>query len=494
MENGIFPLSPQDHVAPRAHTIKVLYFPVPNARATLVAAALKSSLKRTMDALSILSGSIQRGKHPPRADSLCVGEPWNTVDDIFRINDLTQSGLDYTELRNQHFPLKAFREYDMVSRSVQGSSGVQTPVIMVQANLVRDGMILVIALHHSCMDGLGFIAVTEIWAKFCRGEDGAELLRDGTLTEQRIMHGDEGSRLSDFPACFLQSSSPRTGDTNANMAPNEVSSCPPDPRATSSVPQQSKEVDSETFFFSGSKLKALKSKISASLHETTRHSNGSQSPAYISTNDALSAFIFACVTRARTPPEHAGSTQMIPFVLPVSARRILDIPNPAGYMGNMIVVCHFDVPLCTVRSELSSLAVIAQRIRKCLLEIDGDRGLLKRWVGAIGTVEDTRRITSAFRVTKDYPFLITSWSNQKFDDIEWGPEVGCRCEGVRVLMDKGASPRPDGMAMVMPELKIGHPRAQEDGGLEVLITLEKGVMAKLRDLLEWTAWAEWRCS
>ena len=479
---------------PRAHMVKVLFFPVPNARATLVAAALKSSLKRTMEALPILSGSIQRGKHPPRVDSLCVGEPWNTVNDIFHVTDLTESGLDYTKLRKQNFPLGAFREYDMVSRSLQGPLGAQTPVMMVQVNLVRDGMVLVVAVHHSCMDGYGSVAVFEIWAKFCRGEDGAELLRDGTWTEQRLMHGDEGNRLSDFPDCFLEPSSLYNGETNGNIAPPETSSPSPDPQVTVAVPQQSKEVVSETFFFSRSKLKALKSKVSASLPETTGDSNGSQSPAYISTNDALSAFIFACITRARTPPEHAGSTQMIPLVLPVSARRILDMPNPTGYMGNMIVACYFDMPLCTVRSELSSLALIAQKIRKRLIEIYGDRGLVKRWVGAIGTVEDTRRIASAFRVTKDYPILLTSWSGHKFYDIEWGPEVGGRCEGVRLLTDKGTPPRPDGMVAILPELKFGHPMAQEDGGLEVLITLEKGVMAKLKDLLEWTAWAEFRCS
>ena len=143
---------------------------------------------------------------------------------------------------------------------------------------------------------------------------------------------------------------------------------------------------------------------------------------------------------------------------------------------------------------MSSLGSIAQTIRKRLIEIDGDRGLVKRWVGAIGTVDDIRRIASAFSVEKDYPFLITTWSSDKFYDIEWGPEVGCRCEGVRVLTDKGFPPRTDGKAVIMPQLKIGHPMVKEDGGLEVMITLEEGVMDKLRGLEEWTAWAEWRCS
>ena len=494
MEDGVFPLSPLDHVAPRSHMIRALYFPVPNARAAVATAKLKSSLSRTLDALPILSGSIQRGMHPPRADSLCVGEPWNTVDGMFRVSDLTQSGLDYVKLRKQYFPLEALLEYDMISLSQHGPLGKQDPVMMVQANLVLDGMILVVALHHSCMDGRGLVAVTEIWAKFCRGEDGAELLRDGTLTEQRLMHGDEGSLLSDFPSCFLFPLSLRNGETNANIAPNETSSSAPNPRAAVSAPQQSKKVELQTFFFSRRTLKTLKAKVSASLPETIEDSNGTQSPTYISTNDALSAFIFACVTRARTPLEHSGSTQMIPFVLPVSVRRILDIPNPAGYIGNMIVGCYFDLPLCAVRSELSSLALIAQRIRKRLIEINADRGLVKRWVGAIGTAEDTRRITSAFRVTKDYPFLMNTWSSDKFYDIEWGPEVGCRCEGVRVLANKGTPPRLDGTAIIMPELKIGHAMAEGDGGLEVLIVLEKGVMAKLKNLLEWTAWAEWRCN
>lgn len=351
---------------------------------------------------------------------------------------------------------------------------------MVQVNLVRDGMILAIALHHSCFDGFGAVAVTETWAKFCRGEDGAELLRDGTFTEQRLMHGDEGSRLSDFPSCFLEPTSSRNEETNGN------------PRVTVSVPQKPKEADVETFFFSKSKLKALKSKVSASLPETSGDSNVSQSPSYISTNDALSALIFACVTQARTPPEHAGSTQMIPIVLTVSARRLLDLPNAQGYIGNMVIPCHFDLPLCTVRSEISSLASIAQKIRKRLLGFD--RGLVKRWIGAIETVEDTRRIASAFRVTKDYPFLITSWSNHRFYDIEWGAEVGARCERVRLLTNKKSPPRPDGMVIIMTELKTGDAMGHEEGGLEVVICLEKGTMHKLRDLEEWMTWAEWRCS
>lgn len=90
--------------------------------------------------------------------------------------------------------------------------------------------------------------------------------------------------------------------------------------------------------------------------------------------------------------------------------------------------------------------------------------------------------------------MITLWSKQRFYDIKWGPEVGGRCEGVRVLADKGSRPPPDGLVIIMPELKTGAPTAQEDGGLEVLIALEKGGMHKLRGLEEWTTWAEWRCS
>ena len=46
----------------------------------------------------------------------------------------------------------------------------------------------------------------------------------------------------------------------------------------------------------------------------------------------------------------------------------------------------------------------------------------------------------------------------------------------------------------MPEFKTGDAMGHGDGGLEVVFNLEKGVMHKLRDLKEWTIWAEWRCS
>ena len=474
---------------PRAHIIKLLYFPVPDANATLAVERLKSSLKRTFDALPILSGSIQEGKDPSRADSLCVGEPWNTVDDIFRLNDLTQSGLDYTRLRKQHFPQEALVEYDIVSRSLPHPLGVRIPVMKVQVNLIRNGMILAIALHHSCMDGTGVVAVIEIWAKFCRGEDGAELLRDGTLTEQRLMHGDEGGRLSDFTGYFQIPTSLRSGATNDNIAPPKIASASTDPRATLSGSQQPPKVDRQIFFFSRSKLKALKSKVSASLPETNGDSNGSQSPSYISTNNALTAFIFACVTRTRTPPELTGSTRMIPFMFAISGRRLLDIPKPAGYMGNMVIFGYLDFPLCTVRCEIGSIASIAQRLRKRINEVDG--GYIKRLIGAIGAVEDTRTVVSGYHVAKDYPFVVTTWTQQGYYDIEWGPEVGVRCERVRVIKDKASQRRRDGTVVVMPELKG---KDDEEGGLEVLVCLEEGAMQRLRDLEEWTTWAEWRCS
>ena len=489
MQDGIFPLSPIDHVASRVHTVKILYFPVPDANATLAVAKLKSSLKRTFDALPILSGSVQEGKHPPRAGSLCVSEPWNTVDDIFRVNDLTQSGLDYTSLRKQHFPLEALVDYDIVSRSLPHPLEARTPVMIVQVNLVRNGMILAIALHHSCMDGTGFVGVTEIWAKFCRGEDGAELLRDGTLTEQRLMHGDEGGRLSDFPGYFHIPMSLRNGAANGNMAPTEKASASADPRATLSGPQQPTKIDGQIFFFSRSKLMALKSKVSASLPETNGDSNGSQSPSYISTNDALCAFIFACVTQARTPPESTGLTRTIPFLFAVSVRRLLDIPKPAGYIGNMVVLGYLDFPLCTVTCEIGNIASVAQRIRKRINDIDG--GYVKRLIGAIGAVEDSREVVSGYHAPKDYPFVVTTWTQQGFYDMEWGSEIGVGCERVRVLREKTPSRRRDGTIVVMPELKA---RDDEEGGLEVLVCLEEGVMQQLRDLEEWRTWAEWRCS
>lgn len=519
MEDRQFTLSPLDHLMPRHYAANLLYFPISNLDTARITSILKSSLQRTFEALPILSGTVQSAPNSEQDGTLCVGAPWNKLDEVFRVNDLSSSNLDYENLRQNNFPMTASNEHDILTvlRARPNPLGFEHPVMLAQVNFVRNGMILVQFLHHSVMDGLGGAVVTDVWASFCRGGQGTEMIKGGMTDRERLMSGDGTGRLEDFPEYIDVSESSKSGkklqdDVGgrsllgrgyslatyifqslrifSKKPPTGPSSSATAPGSTHSAPRPPKGVETEMFFFSRSKLSALKSAVSASVASTVSNSSDSKVPSYISTNDALSALLFTCVTQARKAGQTTDIPQAIPLALTVSGRRLLNPPLPENYIGNMSLFCHLDLPLHTVTPDVRSMAPIAHQIRKRLSQLDDSH--VKRLVGALHTLKDTSKVAPACRASKDWPFMVTPWTGQGFYRMDWGSEIGVKCERVRV--PKMNWPDYDGVIVVLPELKAVSGVEDEEAGLEVMIGLEKGAMRRLREMEEWTTWAKWRCS
>ena len=466
---------------PRNYSVKALLFPLSSPDVARITSTLKSSLQRTFEALPVLSGTVQRRTvHNKQSQSLCVGSPWNGIDDVFRAKDLTSSDLDYESLRRNHFPMIPLMQYDLFSvlTSRPDFMGLEHPVMMAQINFVRNGMILAQCLHHSFTDGLGGVTVMGLWATFCRGEDGAKMVSSEMMDRERLMSGDENARLEHFRE-YVDGSK-----TSSDTDPGDSSSTP------SSAPQPPKDMETGIFFFPRSKLVGLKSVVSTSLASAVTSSSDSKTPSYISTNDALSALIFACITEARKPSNLMDPQQMIPFGLSVSGRRFLNPPLPQNYVGNIIFVCHLDLPLGDVSPEPHRMAIIAQQIRNRLLQFDESH--VKRLIGAMHAMDDISKVKIACRASNEWPFAIMHWTGQRYYNMDWGRDIGV-CERVRV--PKLLSPHFDGAVGVLPELKVEKGTdGEETAGLEVLVSLEKEAMRRLRGMEEWTRWAQWRCS
>ena len=521
MEDHTLSLSPLDHIMPRIYTKKVLYFPLAHPDIARIASKLKSGLQSTFEALPILSGTVHPAHQSEQNGSLCVSAPWNAIDDVFRVNDLTSRGLDYEDLRQNHFPMMTSKQHDLlpILYSRANPYGLENPVMMAQVNFVRNGMILVLFLHHSFMDGLGAATVTELWATFCRGENGAEMISDEMMDRERLMLGDEAGRWEDVReyvkgfalskrglAIQLVGSGAGFLGRAHNLATSIFNSLAwfcnerlpgfllpaTGSRDISSAPQlqMETEVETEIFFVSRSKLATLKSVVSASIGSGVSSPSDGQYPSYISTNDALSALLFACVTEARKSIKSADTPPTIPFALTVSGRRVLNPPLPDKYVGNMSLFCHLDLPLKSITAEFSNVATIALQIRKRLLELDDT--YVKRLIGALRTVDDISTVAPACRLSKEWHFMVTPWTDQGFCSMDWGSEIGAKCERVRPL--KATWPVMDGVNIVLPELKVGNGMGEEEAGLEVMVGLEKRAMRRLKGMEEWTRWAQWRCS
>ena len=243
--------------------------------------------------------------------------------------------------------------------------------------------------------------------------------------------------------------------------------------------KQKKEADTKIFFFSRDRLAALKAAVSAALPSTpaapaampggvsqmpphplgqpsngsvidnVSHRNSVSSQAYISTNDALSALLFTCITVARSststpsssgpraPPPNNSPRPALPHTLPLgltlSGRRLLTLPLPKTYIGNVALVCHLKIspsqlptssqakhtkpssPMCAppqpddscqpahssstpgITPDFPTMASLASRIRARLLELDETyvRGL----IGALHQVRDLAKVTNACRLS-----------------------------------------------------------------------------------------------
>ena len=522
MQDSKFSLTPIDHLMTRRHLFFLLYFPLSDPDIARIVSTFKSGLQRTFEALPILSGTVQPARQNEQSGSLCVGAPWNSIDDVFRVNDLTSYDLDYKDLRRNHFPITLSDQYDLFSILTSRSNPfqVENPVMMAQINFIRNGMILVPFLHHSLMDGLGGAAVMEIWATFCRGENGANMISDDMVNRERLMFSDETGLWEDIREYVNGSEAYDSGQRNRPIGSEasrrargySLTTCGfkslatfftqrlpgllrpiTSSRHTFSAPQLPKKVDVEIFFFSHSRLATLKSIVSASVARDFPGPGDSKAPAYISTNDALSALVFACVTEARRSTKSTDTQQVetIPFGLTVSGRRLLMPPMSKKYIGNFSIFCHLDLSLDSVTAEPHNLANIAHDIRKRLAQLDD--AYVKKLIGALRTVDDISKVAPACRASKDWQFMISPWTEQSYYDMDWGRDVG-RCERLRV--PKVSSPAYDGTIVVLPKLKAENNGVgeEEEAGLEVAFGLEKSAMRRLKGMNEWTRWAQWRCS
>lgn len=517
MEHQEFSLSPMDHIMPRRHLFLSLYFPLSNPDITRIVSTFRSGLERMFEALPILSGTVQPARQSEQRGSLCVDAPWNPIDDVFHVNDLTSFDLDYNNLRQNHFPLTISEQYKLFSILTSRSNpfAVESPVVMAQVNFIRNGMILVPFFHHSVMDGLGAATVMKLWATFCRGENGADVISTGMSDRERLAFGDEAGRWEDVreyingsEAYSSQKHRPVSSEASRlgrgiNLANYGLISFAaffkekllglllPTARSldTSSPPQLPQKVDAEIFFFSRSSLATLRSVVSASVASAVPIPGDDEAPSHLSTNDALSALLFACVTEARRAIKSTDTPPVIPFALTVSARRLLNPPLPENYIGNMSTLCHLDVPLDSVTVELRNIAAIAHRIRRRLIQLDAS--FIRRLIGALRTADDISKVAPAYRASKDWKFMISPWTRQGYYSMDWGSEIGAKCERVRTAKPSG--PMYDGVNVIFPELKDEN-GAEEGAGLEVMVVLEEGAMRRLKGMEEWTRWAQWRCN
>lgn len=270
---------------------------------------------------------------------------------------------------------------------------VEKPVTIMQANLIVGGLLLTICTHHCVMDANGNEQFIRQFAALCRGEQlSEEDIRIGNSDQNTIippLKPDQESHTLDMIRC------------PSSLGAPAISSWPPAPS----------EGRWKSFRFPAKKAAALKSQASTLC-------SGSSDIKYISTNDAVSAFIWSRVSAVRSAWLPKDSSSML--IRAVNGRKRLDPPLSNAYMGHTILCCHTSIPLQNViEDDLSSTAA---EIRRTLLGVD-DRQV-RSFFHLLQTEKDKTTINYGAKMNPAADIMITSFAAQKLYETDFGDGLG----------------------------------------------------------------------
>jgi trichothecene 3-O-acetyltransferase len=246
--------------------------------------------------------------------------------------------LSMDDLRRANFPFSMLDESIFASRkTIPGSPDelLTLPIFLVQANFITGGLVLTFDGQHNTMDMTGQGHIINLFSKACRNEEfTSEELSSGNLTRRNLI-----PLLDD-----LYKPGPELAHQVMNLNPSpsvskETDDRPAPPKCTWAY-----------FTFPSASLTALKALATKSI---TLPSGG-----YISTDDALTAFIWQSITRARLPRINPAVKSTLARA--VDVRRHLGIPQTyPGLMQNMTFHTYtsqklLEEPLGGVASQLRS--------------------------------------------------------------------------------------------------------------------------------------------
>lgn len=312
-------------------------------------------------------------------------------------------------LRRANFPFSMLDENALAPRktlpsSAEESSSDSTPVFLLQANFITGGLLLTFVGQHNTMDMTGQGHVIHLLSKACRDEQfTSEELLAGNIDRRNLIPlldeaYKEGTELSDQ---ILEAASSHldTNDTKSNQTPPLSQKC-----------------IWAYFIFNPASLAALKSRAT----DTITTSSG-----YVSTDDALSAFVWKSVTRARLPRLSPAAKPT--FARAVDVRRYLDIsPMYPGLVQNMT---YHKYTLHKLIEE--PMGAVASQLRWAL---DPKTSNLRYHTRALATFLDRVpdksivSFTATLDLSKD--IMLSSWAKLDSYELDFGLGLG-KPEAVR---------------------------------------------------------------
>jgi len=322
---------------------------------------------------------------------------------------------------------------------------VVKPVILVQANFIDGGVLLTICTHHCVMDANGNEQFIRQFAALCRDEE---------LSKEDIRLGNADQNTIVPPI--------KPGE---EVNPMEMFRCPSSLGASAGAwPPAPSSGMWKSFRFPQANITALKVKASALCSSDSEIK-------YISSNDAVTSFIWSRIAAVRSSWLPKGSTTML--IRAVNGRRKLDPPVSSGYMGHFILCSFTTLPLeGAITDSISSTAIA---VRRSLLEVDDHQ--VRSFFHLLQTEKDRTTIAYGANMNPETDLMITSFAAQKLYETGFGEVLG-KPEFVR---------RPDlpdgrGLFYLMPKTR--------EGDIDLIACLTEEELQGLRKDKLWSDFAE----
>ncbi|KAI1389675.1 trichothecene 3-O-acetyltransferase [Hypoxylon trugodes] len=361
------------------------------------------------------------------------------------VKDLRQDGSMPTmgALRDANFPMSMLDELVISPRATISLRPPENdPVLLIQANFITGGLLLTFSANHNAMDMAGQAQVLHLLSKACRNEPFTqEELKIGNCDRRNIV-----PLLQDYqpgPEVSRQIAKKPGPQAPANSGANATKPAPPRPLKCTWA----------NFIFDAASLSALKAQAAETV-----------TSGFISTDDAITALIWQCITRARSSRLEGRPVTEATLGRSVNVRSYLDIPETyPGFIQNMT---YRTLKLQEVAD--GPLGAVASYLRAGL-----DRESIKYQTRSAATLLDStpnkRTINPVGSLDLTVDIIVSSWVKTGCYGLDFGLGLG-KPESVR---------RPRLMPLALDSLVYLLPKAPS-GEIVIAICLRDEDMTKLK--------------
>jgi trichothecene 3-O-acetyltransferase len=264
----------------------------------------------------------------------------------------------------------------------------EQPVLIIQANFVKGGLLLCCASHHNALDMNGQGMVIKMLAAAGRGEgfDPDMVVagnRDADTIVPLLEPGEEGLAFENMR---------RPSTLNAG----EPRGSPP------TAPWK-------YWRFTSDMLRQLKTEAS-------------KGDGWISTNDAVTAFFVQRLTASRIAAKSLHLTGHVQFQRAIDGRQVLRPQVHPGYLGHMVALCETQWQSAEELRD-ASLSDVALKMRNSLKSVDDY--FIRSLATLIKTTEDRTTIFYGVTNKAGRDFMTSSWAQLHWAfETDFGPGLG----------------------------------------------------------------------